>query len=102
MPIHFPYLPDELYARDLKRGALALRDFFLFINLFMLIYAVRKSTHPTHRAASFKTSAHTGEFEVTKMITSVRTGKIVHWICNYFELLIFFKTSAELVCTLVN
>ena len=76
----------------------SIRQFF-----FMLIYAlVQKSTHPTHRAASFKTSARTGEFEVTKMITSVRTGKIVHWICNYFELLIFFKTSAELVCTLVN
>ena len=27
MPTHFPYLPDELYARDLKRRALALRDF---------------------------------------------------------------------------
>ena len=37
MPIHFPYLPDELYASDIKRGALALRDFFssnIFIDFF--------------------------------------------------------------------
>ena len=46
----------------------------------IIIYNVRSSNAKIvlvgpHRAASFKTSVRTGEFEVTKMITSVRTGK---------------------------
>ena len=56
----------------------------------------------THRAASFQTSVHTGELLATIKKSSVHTGKLVHWICNFCILVKYFRTSTDPLYALVK